>query len=410
MADMKTWREFALDFFNSGVAEETVIKETLKLYGKKFKAKESGARTIKRFLHSQKGDKPSEKTFEESVEEMKGKIHEKAEKEKKKEAVVMKAATDIIIEGFIDEIQAREHYEPPRVKLSTHHNLTNVSEETIVLMISDIQAGTYISKESTGGLNEYNWEILEKQFDVLFDTLEEIVLRHKLVAPIKNLHVHLIGDIVEGWDIFRGQTQNIDRDIATQVLGISDLLCNFLDRTRTLFDKIHVVGVPGNHGRIGKRGENPHYANFDYIVYEVLRRLLQNYQEFTWQITQSWWQVDDIYGYKFLMFHGDDIKSWQGIPYYGIDRAAKNYRELLELLNLRYDYMEIGHFHAPSELAGVTVEKFVNGCWPGGSIYSMKGLATSNTPVQKLFAVHPKHGVTYRYPIRLVLKPEEENE
>ncbi len=408
MAAKKTWRDYALELIELGFEDGEVIQKTLKKYEKNFKAKESGARTIQKFVRSQHRAETSEKTFEESVEEMKGKIHEKAEKEKKREAVVMKAATDIIIEGFIDEIRAREHYEPPRVKLSTHHNLTGVSEETIVLMISDIQAGTYITKESTGGLNEYNWEILEKQFDVLFDTLEEIVLRHKLVAPIKNLHVHLIGDIVEGWDIFRGQTQNIDRDIATQVLGVSDLLCNFLDRTRTLFEKIHVVGVPGNHGRIGKRGENPHYANFDYMVYEILRRLLQHYPEFTWQITQSWWQVDDIYGYKFLMFHGDDIKAWQGIPYYGIDRAAKNYRELLELLDLRYDYMEIGHFHAPSELSGVTVEKFVNGCWPGGSIYSMKGLATSNTPVQKLFAVHPKHGVTYRYPIRLVLKPDEE--
>ena len=130
---------------------------------------------------------------------------------------------------------------------------------------------------------------------------------------------------------------------------------------------------------------------------------LKQYDRITWQITKSWWQIDTIYGFNFLMFHGDDIRSWQGIPYYGIDRAAKNYRELLELMGLSYNYLEIGHFHVPSELSGVTTEKFVNGCWPGGSLYSMKGLVTANYPVQKLFAVHPTQGVTYRYPLRLTL-------
>ena len=232
-------------------------------------------------------------------------------------------------------------------------------------------------------------------------TIEEIVVRHKMVAPIENLHVHMIGDIVEGWDIFRGQTQNIDRDIGEQIIGCVDLFVKFLDRMRSLFKHIHVVGVPGNHGRIGKRGENPHYVNYDYIVYRFVEKSLKEFPEFTWQITRSWWQIDSIYKYNFLMFHGDDIKSWQGIPYYGIDRASKNYKELLERLNLNYDYMEIGHFHMPAELSGVTVEKFVNGCWPGGSAYAMKGLATASEPVQKLFAVHPKQGVTYRYPIKL---------
>jgi hypothetical protein len=335
---------------------------------------------------------------------MKGSIRKKAEREKRREAVLMKAATDIIIDGVIDAIKSREHYQPKRFEVA--HN-TNFSEETIVLDISDIQAGTYISKESTGGLNEYNWNVLEKQFDALWYGLEEIVIRHKMVAPINNLHVHFLGDIVEGWDIFKGQTHSIDHDIAHQLLDIVDLLADFLDKCRTLFDHIHVVGVPGNHGRIGRRGENLHYVNYDYIVYKFIEKTLKNYPEFSWQISESWWQVDKIYNYNFLMFHGDDIRGWQGIPYYGIDRAAKNYRELLELLGIRYDYMEIGHFHMPSELAGVTTEKFINGCWPGGTIYSMKGLGAANTPIQKLFAVHPRQGVTYRYPIRLIVDKDK---
>jgi len=399
-----TWREVATTLQSKGLTEDEIFERIWRDYSSKFRGEESGRRSLKRYLHSHANPVNSPKSFEDNVTEMKGSIRKKAERSKEREAVVMKAATDIIIDGVIDAINSREHYQPKYLEFS--HNV-KYSEETIVLMISDIQAGTYISKESTGGLNEYNWAVLEKQFDALFYGLEEIVTRHKMVAPINNLHVHLIGDIVEGWDIFKGQTHSIDHDIAHQVLDIVDLIADFLDRTRTLFKHIHVVGVPGNHGRIGRRGENLHYVNFDYIVYKFVEKTLKNYPEFTWQISESWWQVDSIYDYNFLMFHGDDIRGWQGVPYYGIDRAAKNYRELLELLGIRYDYMEIGHFHMPSELSGVTTEKFINGCWPGGTIFSMKGLGAANTPSQKLFAVHPKQGVTYRYPIRLVVNKEE---
>ncbi|MBR4110370.1 MAG: metallophosphoesterase [Clostridia bacterium] len=394
------WRERAKQLYAEGVdvnAIPDVVYEEYKS-DKVFKGKTSAKNTISRFLRETYPPKP--KTFEERIEAQKSSIVTREEKKRDKKLLTKIAVTDMIIDATLDALKARplREIKPFEVNLDRTY-----SEETIVLMISDIQAGTYISSEASGGLNEYNWSILEKQFDQLYIGLEEIVTRHKRVAPIKSLHVHLIGDIVEGYDIFKGQTRQIDTEITEQAIGVKDLLCDFLQKALHLFDKIHVVAVPGNHGRIGTKGENLHYVSWDYIVYKWMQSELKNFDSITWQITKSWWQIDTIYGYNFLMFHGDDIKSWQGIPYYGIDRAAKNYHELLELLGLKYNYLEIGHFHVPSELSGVTTEKFINGCWPGGSLYSMKGLVTANYPVQKLFAVHPTQGVTYRYPIKLTL-------
>ena len=394
------WRERAKQLYTEGVDVNSIPNVVYEEYksDKIFKGKESGMNTISRYLKEQFPPKP--KTFEERIEDQKSSIVTREEKKRDKKLLTKIAVTDMIIDSTISAIKARplREIKPFEVNLNRTY-----SEETIVLMISDIQAGTYISSEASGGLNEYNWNILEKQFDQLYIGLEEIVTRHKMVAPIKSLHVHLIGDIVEGYDIFKGQTRQIDREITEQAIGVKDLLCDFLQKALHLFDKIHVVAVPGNHGRIGTKGENLHYVSWDYIVYKWMESELKNFKNITWQISKSWWQIDTIYGYNFLMFHGDDIKSWQGIPYYGIDRAAKNYHELLELLGLKYNYLEIGHFHVPSELSGVTTEKFINGCWPGGSLYSMKGLVTANYPVQKLFAVHPTQGVTYRYPIKLTL-------
>lgn len=396
--DQLTWRDRAKMLFANGIERENIAEMVYDEFSKSFKSKASSKRTVLRYLNEEFPPKP--KSFEELVLDKKSDIVKKAESKRDKALLTKVAVTDMIVESTLDAIRNRPLHDikPFQVNLDRTY-----SEETIVLMISDIQAGTYISSEASGGLNEYNWNILEKQFDQLYIGLEEIVTRHKRVAPINSLHVHLIGDIVEGYDIFKGQTRQIDREITEQAIGVKDLLCDFLQKALHLFDKIHVVAVPGNHGRIGTKGENLHYVSWDYIVYKWMESELKNYANITWQISKSWWQIDTIYGYNFLMFHGDDIKSWQGIPYYGIDRAAKNYHELLELLGLKYNYLEIGHFHVPSELSGVTTEKFVNGCWPGGSLYSMKGLVTANYPVQKLFAVHPTQGVTYRYPIKLTL-------
>ena len=402
-SSIMTWREFAQKLHEEGLSVNEICSKVYEEFGAVFKAKDSSARTVKRFLRETYGAEkvaPTPKTFEEQVSERREKILSTEAAKKDKKLLTKIAVTEMIVDSIRDVVRERpfRDIKPFEVKVNR-----NYSEETIVLMISDIQAGTYISSESSGGLNEYNWEILEKQFVQLYKGLEEIVTRHKQVAPISSLHVHLIGDIVEGYDIFKGQTRQIDREITEQAIGVKDLLCDFLIKTLYLFEKIHVVAVPGNHGRIGSKGENLHYVSWDYIVYKWMQSELKNFDRITWQITKSWWQIDKIYDYNFLMFHGDDIRSWQGIPYYGIDRAAKNYRELLELMGLSYNYLELGHFHVPSELSGVTTEKFVNGCWPGGSLYSMKGLVTANYPVQKLFAVHPTQGVTYRYPLRLTL-------
>ena len=249
-----TWRDLAQKLHEEGTPVEEICSKVYEEFGSAFKAKDSSARTVKRFLRETFGAAsiaPPPKTFEEQVSERRDKIlcSEAAKQDKK--LLTKIAVTEMIIDSIRDVVRERpfRDIKPFEVKVER-----NYSEETIVLMISDIQAGTYISKESSGGLNEYNWDILEKQFVQLYKGLEEIVTRHKQVAPIASLHVHLIGDIVEGYDIFKGQTRQIDREITEQAIGVKDLLCEFLIKTLYLFDKVHVVAVPGNHGRIGSKG------------------------------------------------------------------------------------------------------------------------------------------------------------
>ena len=78
--------------------------------------------------------------------------------------IQQQARRDIIAEKMISAIQALPELNIKPLKINPKQQY---SEVEAVLMLSDIQAGTYISSETTGGLNEYNKDILAKQFKVL---------------------------------------------------------------------------------------------------------------------------------------------------------------------------------------------------------------------------------------------------
>lgn len=309
-----------------------------------------------------------------------------------------RATKDIIADKMISAIQALEPIEINPLIIPCK---SSYKEEEVVLQLSDIQAGTFISLEATGGLNEYNENILKEQFKSLLKAMSSIISRQIKVAPIKKLNVHMLGDMVEGMGIFEGQAQHTDQDLYNQMFKLADLLCWFLVETLYLFEEIEVSAIGGNHGRVGKKGENPHFVNWDVYLYKYIEAKLQNYTKIKFNIPLSWWYLDTIQGWNFLMLHGEDIKSWNGLPYYGIDRADAKWTKLLNSVGKKYTYMELGHFHSPAELSSVDGEKIINGCWPGGSMFALKALTTSGRPRQNMFAVHPEYGKTWSYPIWL---------
>lgn len=338
--------------------------------------------------------KHEEETLETKVAEQKQKILADNEKKMLQKLIKERATKDIIVDKVLEAMDAVPGREITPLKISCNGSY---KEEEVILQISDIQAGTYISSSATGGLNEYDQHKLEKQFKQLLHSITSIITRHKLTTPIRKLNVHLLGDMVEGMGIFIGQAQHTDQDLYWQFMNLERLLEWFLVELLYLFDVIECSCIGGNHGRVGKKGENPHFVNWDVFLYEMLRKSLQNYDRIKWNIPLAWWYVDHIQGHNFLLLHGDDIKMWNGIPFYGINRADAKWTQLLASKDIYYDYMELGHFHSPSELPRVKGEIIINGCWPGGSMFALKSLMTSGRPRQNLFGVHPEHGKTWSY-------------
>jgi hypothetical protein len=211
----------------------------------------------------------------------------------------------------------------------------------------------------------------------------------------------MLGDMLDGLGVFPGQAFHQDMDVYEQFFYLAEIMSAFLQELVQLYDKVEIYTVPGNHGRVGKHGENPNYLNWDNFWYKHMEQKMQNFTQIEWHITKAWWQLIDTNGWKTFITHGDTIRSYRGLPYYGIERKDSKQTKLLASRGLYYDYMAIGHFHQNTELPSPTGPIFINGSFPGGSVYSEKDLSSANRPQQKMFGVHKEWGKTWSFPIYL---------
>lgn len=382
--DSKEW----IEDYKNGMGYRKLAKK----YGVNIRTMES------RVSRYKKNNPETRSEFDEQVQKEKEKCVLRNEKLKIETAIREASMKDIIVDKMVSAIKILPerdiqpiHFTPAR----------RYSPMEAVLMLSDIQSGTYIKKETTGGLNAYDSEVRKRQFDNLEHAITSIVTRHKQIEPINVLNVHCLGDLVEGMGIFEGQAQHVDQDLYDQVFELADDISALLQKMLYLFDKVVIKCVPGNHGRIGKKGENPHWVNWDLILMKYVEAKLQNFKKIVFDVAISWWLIDEIQGHKFLLLHGDDIRAWNGLPFYGIKRADANWTLMLQSVNKEYEYMELGHFHDMANLPRPKGEILINGSWIGGSMFSMKNMMTTSQPCQLLFGVHPEKGISWRYPIWL---------
>jgi len=59
---------------------------------------------------------------------------------------------------------------------------------------------------------------------------------------------------------------------------------------------------------------------------------------------------------NFLLNHGDSVKGWSGVPFYGIER---HFRRLHSLYNMIIDFELMAHFHNPSTLSNQVIIEMI---------------------------------------------------
>lgn len=302
---------------------------------------------------------------------------------------------DVMGDAFIAAVAGLPEIKTPKISKGVVKK--TLDEEVVTIMFSDSQIGSSVGSDETGGIGNYNKDIFIKRLDRFEESVGKILKYHP--NPMNQLHVDFLGDIIEGSTIFKGQLRQIDMDTVEQVIFAVEHIARTLNFLTSIFDEVIVNGVVGNHGRVGEKGVNSPLDNLDYLVYKFAEERLKGNKRIRFNISKSWWMPVKKMNHIFLLAHGDDFKSWLGIPFYG---ALRYYQRMTKLLEdsfnkfesehgVKFDYLEIGHHHESAQFSKI----FMNGNWVGASEFSSKRLQVGGMPTQTIFGTHHIYGATW---------------
>lgn len=316
-----------------------------------------------------------------------------AAKEHKDELVqaVYRAAFDAILGLEIAPVA------PPKADKRTK------GAEVAIAMLSDWQLG-----KSTP---TYNSDVCEQRIQLYADKVAKITNIQRADHPVKELRVYLLGDLCEGEQVFPGQAFRIDSSLYRQImLNGPRILGTFLRQMLTEFEKVHVVTVIGNHGALAGRARKEMHpeSNADSMLVEVTRQVLANEPRLTWAPVftpgeRHWYALDYIGKHGWLLFHGDQVRGFAGVPWYGFDRRLKGWALWLAQTSrvIPFQFAASGHYHTPFREYVNGITHWGNPSTESDNTYAAESLAASGEPGQWLLFCSPTRGVTCEYLVQL---------
>jgi hypothetical protein len=274
-----------------------------------------------------------------------------------------------------------------------------------VLPIFDIQYGQLVQAQDTPlGLGTYSTSIFQERLARWYEAVTESLLDYSTSHAISELVIALGGDLVEGADIFAGQAWQLEVDPAKQTVELSVYLAETLGnliafcKTEIGVKKVMVACVPGNHGKVGgkKAGAIPATMSWDWLCAEFLKLRLSGHPIDVFAIESGGALLFKSMSHLFLLIHGQEVRGWGGIPFYGFTRFDGR---AIRMTGEIFDYCLSGHIHQPAVIPnGSGGEYIISGDWVGANNLSGQIVAASR-PQQRLIFVSEKWGLSENVPI-----------
>lgn len=290
---------------------------------------------------------------------------------------------------------SKMHVAPPQWKLPKSKG--SDSEETPLLFTSDFQYGETIREEEVDGLNAFNVQIANERYKRLIEKTIDICYNHTAHPNYPGIYYLRGGDSISGGI----HDELMDTDELKPHPAVKALAEQEIAGIRLLlqaFGKVHVISVPGNHGRVTKKPRQKGYSDFS--LDDMLSWFIQMYFEaagekrVTFYTPRSGDAYFPVYGFNFLMTHGDRTGSRGGTGFIGpaanIAKGAFKIRQQYSRVGKYIDWVLMGHTHTPMILQHC----IANGSLSGFSEYAGKELRVEpSPPSQYLFHVHPRVGI-----------------
>lgn len=277
----------------------------------------------------------------------------------------------------------------PPVKLRDYKKLRTKKgdEEEAVAHCSDGHAGK-ITKS-------FDEDVYRNRMDTLFDSIMTVVTLHRKMYPINVLRLVNTGDNVQGENPFQGSK------VGTIRLGARDQTiqlaypawAKLIGSLKQEFAQVIFDGWAGNHS-YDKLA--PETSREDFRLYDLLKVYFQGTKGVEINIHEDFGSVINILGFRVFGFHGDGMPCQQGVPFFALDKKLKAWYMQFG----GFDYALGGHFHKRhSDEISSKLEYFMCGSLVSDDDWALKKLGISSNPSQSIYGMHPKTGISWRYPL-----------
>lgn len=275
---------------------------------------------------------------------------------------------------------------PPKVPASKSDKRQGKAEVAL-LHLSDLHVGKVTQS--------FNTQVAEKRIDALAKRVVQLTEIERADHPVREIHVMLGGDFAENVNIFPGQAFEVDSNLFQQMFAARKAVEGLLRVLLANFETVYCWEEPGNHGRLGRKGDHPEEDSADLLIYRLIRDRLGDYEaqrRLVWKETQGWHSIVKIGNYRALLVHGDEIKSFGGqTPAFGIAKKVNAWATgVVESFTDCY----MGHWHQPLvvPLAHGRGRVLVNPSIESDNVYSQEFVGATGTPGQRLNFIEPNKG------------------
>lgn len=277
---------------------------------------------------------------------------------------------------------------PPMPKKSRRKN-----KEIALVHLSDWQIGALTP--------EYDLTVAREMIlGRLLDVVTKLVRERQQVASVEECVVLLGGDMVDGSALRATHSWDVESNVYQQAMhDCPRMMADFVIALSSMFRKVRVECVRGNHGRPAsfRANNNPAEVNWDSVAYETAKHMVKPEEtggRISWHNeTATFFRLIDMGEKRILAIHGDQARGsggFAGVPYYALARLVARWSDSMPK---SFDVMMLGHFHNPGLMTFGSKEIYVNGTTEIGSEWVLETLAMATRPAQRMQFWDPKHGV-----------------
>jgi hypothetical protein len=263
---------------------------------------------------------------------------------------------------------------------------------------TDSHMGAVQEADEIEHFNSYNPEICEARNIGFITSMLDWINLHRNVYNIKSCHMVYTGDLISG-DIHDELRVTNAFPVTQQVVEAAKVHTKQIALLAPHFETVIVDFLTeDNHSRLTKKPQAKEAGinSYGYPIAQFMAAYLSRHGNVIFNIHAMHEKVISVSTMNYLITHAHSVKSWMGIPWYGIERRIAReatarqsliMKDLKRAKEVGFDKVIHGHFHTP-----FNSQLFSCGGSVSGTDAYDHAAGRHASPSQSAWMIHPKHG------------------